>query len=80
MCSANTIYNSATDQEIETPRQLRALVGSALCPLCADEEDEDACLCPLDVEGILVAAGIDYEGEEGLGFTIYRSSNDSPLE
>lgn len=70
MCSANSIYNLATDQDIETPRQLRALVGPVLCPPCEDPEDEDCCLCPVDVAGVLTAAGIDYEGEAWLGFTI----------
>lgn len=72
MCSANSIYNSATEQDIETPRQLRELVGLALCPPCLDATDEDGCLCPVDVAGVLSAAGIDFEGEDGLGFTIHH--------
>lgn len=72
MCSANTIYNAATGEEIETPRQLRELVGSALCPPCADATDEDCCLCSVEVAFVLAAAGIDFEGEDGLGFTIHH--------
>lgn len=70
MCSYNTIYNRATGEDIESPRQLRAIVGAAILPPCQDPEDEDCCLCPVDVPEVLYAAGIAYEGEPGEGFSI----------
>ena len=68
MC--DSIYNAATGQEIETPSQLRQLVGATLCPPCEEPEDEDCCLCDYNLMGILVAAGIDFESDDLTCFTI----------
>ena len=70
MCSAQTVYDSGTDREYGTPRELRKLVGSVFLPACEDPDDEDCCLCPVDVAGILTAACFDYEGGNGDGFYV----------
>jgi hypothetical protein len=80
MCSFNSIFNAATGHDIETPRQLRELVGIAHLPPCQDPEDEDFCLCSVDVADVLDAAGIAWEADEGLGFVINHSTNERPLE
>lgn len=70
MC--DTVHNSFNSEDINTPREFRQLVGPALCPPLALAEAEDECLCPIDVAGILTAAGIDYECEHSMYYTIHH--------
>lgn len=67
MC--DTVYIPATGQEFHTVRELMDLVGETTVTKHRAEEyddlDLDSCLCRLDVEPLLQAAGYDVTREDG---------------
>ena len=65
MC--DIIWNEATQEEIESPAQLRALAPDLIMGRGYKRIDDTCCLCQVDVKATLDRAGIAWTQPDGWG-------------